>query len=205
MKRASQFITAIIFSGIHVISYSQTRNIKEFKLTQESCAHEVNAYNLTKLSIKHPDHEGEEIILSKTPMLVKGKSVRINESIFFQISFYHDYKKIKRYINNEDFAKVGDVYEATIKNHKYLLVEFVQEYATSYWLFQEISQNSSVILVLKNMYLRGDDNAEIEKKLEYGKEYWVQEEKGGISLFFKRGRKNQCKRIVAFPVNVKLK
>ena len=75
----------------------------------------------------------------------------------FSINFSYRHKKIKTYINDEDFAGIGGVYEASTKSHKYLLIEFIQEYATSYWLFQENLKRSKVTLLLKNMYLRDDE------------------------------------------------
>lgn len=112
----------------------------------------------------------------------------------FSINFSYRHKKIKTYINDEDFAGIGGVYEASTKSHKYLLIEFIQEYATSYWLFQENLKRSKVTLLLKNMYLRDDDNIEVERLLEQQKEYWISEQGQNVLLFFKRGNKGQCKK-----------
>ena len=44
------------------------------------------------------------------------------------------------------------------------------------------------------MYLRDDDNIEVERLLEQQKEYWISEQGQNVLLFFKRGNKGQCKK-----------
>ena len=127
-------------------------------------------------------------------MRVKGTPIRSGDGFLFSINFSYHHKKIKTYINDEDFAGIGGVYVASTKSHKYLLIEFIQEYATSYWLFQENVKIPSVILVAKSMYLREDDNIEIERSSDQQKEYWISEQGQNVLLFFKRGNKGQCKK-----------
>lgn len=197
MKKISQFLLVAMFS-MHIVSYAQTQHIREFKLNKTFCTPQVYSSKLSKSQFVFNNPQSEEVVFSTHPMVVKGLPVRFGESIFFQINFYHGNKIVTNYVNEEEFANIGDVYETTTKNHKYLLVEFIQEYATSYWLFRENLKKPNVALILKNMYLREDDNIEVEKQLERGKEYWIKETKKGLTLFFKRGEKSQCKRISVY-------